>query len=68
LQLCDVFRARAVDVTPDAIIVEITGIEDKIEGLLDVLRPFGIIEIARTGRIAMTRGFDPAPARSRISP
>lgn len=56
LQLCDVFRARAVDVTPEALIVEITGTEDKIEGLLDVLRPFGILEMARTGRIAMIRG------------
>lgn len=56
LQLCDVFRARAVDVTPEALIVEITGTEDKIEGLLDVLRPFGILEMARTGRIAMVRG------------
>jgi len=67
LQLCDVFRARAVDVAPDAIIVEITGTEDKIEGLLEVLRPFGIIEIARTGRIAMTRGFFPEPTLSRSS-
>lgn len=56
LQLCDVFRARAVDVTPEALIIEITGTEDKIEGLLDVLRPFGILEMARTGRIAMVRG------------
>jgi acetolactate synthase-1/3 small subunit len=56
LQLCDVFRARAVDVTPEALIVEITGTEDKIEGLLDLLRPFGILEMARTGRIAMVRG------------
>ena len=64
LQLCDVFRARAVDVAPDALIVEITGTEDKIEGLLEVLRPFGIIEIARTGRLAMTRGFSPELALS----
>jgi acetolactate synthase-1/3 small subunit len=67
LQLCDVFRARAVDVAPDAIIVEITGTEDKIEGLLDVLRPFGILEMARTGRIAMTRGFYPQPTPSTIT-
>ena len=59
LQLCDVFRARAVDVTPNALIVEITGTEDKIESLLEVLRPFGILEIARTGRIAMKRGGAP---------
>ncbi len=56
LQLCDVFRARAVDVTPETLIVEITGTEDKIDGLLEVLHPFGIIEMARAGRIAMSRG------------
>jgi acetolactate synthase-1/3 small subunit len=43
-------------VTPETLIVEITGTEDKIEGLMDVLRPFGILEMARTGRIAMVRG------------
>jgi acetolactate synthase-1/3 small subunit len=58
LQLCDVFRARAVDVNHEALIVEITGTEEKIEGLLDVLRPFGIIEFARTGRVAMRRGSE----------
>jgi len=56
LQLCEVFRAKALDVAPDTLIVEITGTEDKIEGLLEVLRPFGIVEMARTGRVAMTRG------------
>jgi len=59
LQICDVFRARVVDVAPDALIVEITGTEEKIEGLLDVLTPFGIIEVARTGRVAMRRGVQP---------
>ncbi len=58
LQICDVFRARVVDVTLGALIVEITGSESKIEGLLDVLRPFGIIEMVRTGRVAMTRGSE----------
>ncbi|MBN1264322.1 MAG: acetolactate synthase small subunit [Anaerolineales bacterium] len=56
LQICDVFRAHVVDVHPEALIVEITGAEDKIEGLLEVLRPFGILEMARTGRVAMARG------------
>ncbi|MEJ2563720.1 MAG: acetolactate synthase small subunit [Anaerolineales bacterium] len=56
LQICDVFRARVVDVAQDALIVEITGTEDKIEGLMEVLEPFGIIEMVRTGRVAMTRG------------
>jgi acetolactate synthase-1/3 small subunit len=58
LQICDVFRARAVDINPETLIVEITGAEVKVEGLLEVLRPFGILELARTGRISMTRGDD----------
>lgn len=56
MQLTDVFRARIVDVANDSLIVEITGTEDKIEGLIDVLRPFGIIEMVRTGLVAMPRG------------
>jgi len=56
LQLTDVFRARTVDVTNDSLIIEITGTEDKIEGLIEVLRPFGIIEMVRTGIVAMGRG------------
>ena len=51
----DVFRARVVDVAPDSLIIEITGAEDKIDGLVEVLRPFGVLEMARTGRLAMTR-------------
>jgi acetolactate synthase-1/3 small subunit len=56
MQLVDVFRARIVDVANESVVVEITGTEDKIEGLIDVLRPFGIIEMVRTGLVAMTRG------------
>jgi len=56
LQIVDVFRARVVDVAPEALVVEITGTEDKLQGLVDVLRPFGILEMVRTGTIAMTRG------------
>lgn len=59
MQLVDVFRARIVDVANDSLIVEITGTEDKIEGLIDVLRPLGIIEMVRTGVVAMTRGSIP---------
>ena len=58
LQMVNVFRARVVDVVTDAIVVEITGSEDKIEGLVDALRPFGIIEMARAGTIAMKRGAE----------
>jgi acetolactate synthase-1/3 small subunit len=56
MQLVDVFRAHIVDVTNDSVIVETTGTEDKIEGLTEVLRPFGIIEMVRTGLVAMSRG------------
>ena len=56
MQTVDVFRARIVDVANDSLIIEITGTEDKIEGLIEVLRPLGIIEMVRTGIVAMTRG------------
>jgi acetolactate synthase-1/3 small subunit len=65
MQLVDVYRARVVDVSADSLVVETTGTEDKIESLVEVLRPFGIIEIVRTGVIAMVRGAGAAdrPAR-----
>jgi acetolactate synthase-1/3 small subunit len=55
VHLVDVFRARIVDLSPESLTIEITGGEDKIDGLLDVLRPYGVLEMARTGRLAMTR-------------
>jgi acetolactate synthase-1/3 small subunit len=55
LQLCEVFRARPVDVGPDSLPLEITGAPDKIDGLIDVLRPFGVLEMVRTGAVAMLR-------------
>ncbi len=61
LQLVEVFRARVVDVAPEALVVEITGTEDKLQGLMELLRPFGIIEMVRTGSIAMTRGANVIP-------
>jgi acetolactate synthase I/III small subunit len=56
IQLVDVFRARIVDVANEAMIVEITGDEEKIEGFVEVLRPYGIIEMVRTGVVSMLRG------------
>ena len=64
MQLVDVFRGRIVDVTSDSPIVEITGTEDKIDGLLEVLRPYGVLEMVRTGRVAMSRGLRSATART----
>ena len=60
LQLADVFRARAIDVGPEAMIFEITGTRDKIDGLAEVLAPFGIIELVRTGSVAMVRSAEAA--------
>lgn len=51
----DVFRGRIVDVNRSAMMVEISGTEEKIVAFIDVVRPFGIIELARTGRIALVR-------------
>jgi acetolactate synthase-1/3 small subunit len=58
MELIKVFRGRVVDVAPESLIVEVSGTVDKIDGLLEVLRPFGVLEMTRTGRIAMTRGND----------
>ena len=56
--LAEIFRARIVDVAADSVVVEITGTEDKIEGLIELLRPIGIVEMVRTGQVSMTRGVN----------
>ncbi len=56
IQLVDVFRARIVDVANDSLIIEITGDEEKINGFIEVLRPYGIVEMVRTGIVSMLRG------------
>jgi acetolactate synthase I/III small subunit len=56
IQLVDVFRARIVDVANDSLIIEITGDEEKINGFVEVLRPYGIVEMVRTGIVTMLRG------------
>lgn len=55
-QLAEIFRAKIVDVATDSVVVEVTGDEEKIDGLVELLRPKGILEMVRTGRIAMVRG------------
>jgi acetolactate synthase-1/3 small subunit len=62
-QVCDLFRARVIDVAPEALICEITGTGDKIDGLLDVLSPFGIVETLRTGAVAMVRSGEAVEPR-----
>jgi acetolactate synthase I/III small subunit len=56
-QLVEMFRARVVDVSSTNLMVEISGQETKIEAFIDLLRPYGIVELARTGRIALVRGM-----------
>jgi len=56
LRTADIFRARVVDVTPVAFTIEATGDEEKIEALIELLRPFGIQELVRTGKVAIARG------------
>jgi len=56
MQIVDIFRANIVDVGDDSVTVEVTGDEQKVNSLLNLLRGFGIRELARTGRIAMNRG------------
>jgi acetolactate synthase-1/3 small subunit len=58
MELIKVFRGRVVDVAPESLIIEVSGTVDKIDGLIEVLRPFGVLEMARSGRISMTRGGD----------
>ncbi len=56
LEIINVFRARVVDFALDSLTIEITGGEEKVDRLLEVLRPYGILEMVRTGVVAMRRG------------
>jgi acetolactate synthase-1/3 small subunit len=56
IQLVDIFGAQVVDVAPTSMTIEITGTEDKVDSFISLLRPFGLKELARTGRVAMLRG------------
>ena len=66
IEIVDIFRANIVDVASDSVTIEVTGDENKIDSLLKLLRGFGIKEIAKTGRIALTRGgSSPLPAEKK---
>jgi acetolactate synthase-1/3 small subunit len=56
MQICDIFRAKVVDVTRRSVTIEVTGTTDKIEAFEQMVRPFGLIEMMRTGEIAIARG------------
>ena len=61
INVVNIFRANIVDVTPDDIVIELTGTQNKIDALCEVMQEYGIIEIARTGAIALSRG--PVPVK-----
>ncbi|AKG91423.1 acetolactate synthase, small subunit [Geoglobus ahangari] len=56
IEIANIFRARIVDVSRESFIIEITGDEDKVNAFIDLMRQYGIKEVARTGKIAMQRG------------
>jgi acetolactate synthase-1/3 small subunit len=55
-QICDVFRGKIIDVAKDSLVVEATGNENKITAFLEMIEPFGIVELARTGTVSLRRG------------
>ena len=55
LQIVDIFRARTIDVAPESLTIEITGDENKLRAVIDMLRPYGIRELVRTGKVAIMR-------------
>jgi acetolactate synthase I/III small subunit len=56
MQICEIFRAKVVDVTKRSLVVEVTGTTDKVEAFERLVRPFGLVEMARTGEVAISRG------------
>lgn len=64
VQLCDIFRAKIVDVSPSDLIIEMTGNEEKVEAFLSMMAPYGIISLGRTGTLAMERTGTSTPSNS----
>jgi acetolactate synthase-1/3 small subunit len=75
LEIVEIFRAKVIDVDSDALVIEITGPPDKVAAFQQLLEPYGIVELARTGRVALARGgrglkapvLRPVPTISRAS-
>lgn len=56
IQICDIFRAKIIDVAPDSVNIEMTGNANKVTAFLNLIEPYGVIEMARTGNLALKRG------------
>ena len=63
ITLANLFRAKVVDVSPDRLMIELAGTEEKLEAFIELVKPYGIVELARTGVIAMPRGAATAATR-----
>ena len=68
IEVVNLFRGKVVDVSEGSVIVELAGAEDKIEAFIELMNPYGIKELARTGVIAMGRGMQPARNASASGP
>lgn len=56
MQVCDIFRAKIIDVAPETVNIEMTGNANKVQAFLNLIEPYGIVEMARTGNLALKRG------------
>ena len=56
MQVCDIFRAKIIDVSTDTVNIEMTGNASKVTAFLNLIKPYGIVEMARTGNLALKRG------------
>lgn len=56
MQVCDIFRAKIIDVAPESVNIEMTGNANKVQAFLNLVQPYGIVEMARTGNLALKRG------------
>jgi len=67
ITLASLFRARVVDVSPDQLMIEMAGTDEKLEAFVELVKPYGVIELARTGVIAMPRGNQSGAARQQVA-
>ncbi|MBU2601497.1 MAG: acetolactate synthase small subunit [Actinobacteria bacterium] len=58
MQIAEIFRAKIIDVSKTMLVIEVTGTREKVGAIMKLLRPFGIVELVRTGRVAMSRGTE----------
>ena len=58
IQVAEVFRGRVIDLSPDTMIIEMTGEEDKTKALMEMIKNYGILEVAKTGKVALDRGME----------